>query len=125
MGWLPQLGGFGFFVLTFRISLLSHSFFFHLLPAPLYSSYSLVGGGGRWGHWNGTGTLEVHSQCNRQLLFLAGRGDWALLHIEGVSQTRIRIGKIKKAGEMAIKNVFNLTLAMSLPLAKSPEKKLK
>jgi len=27
MGWLPQLGGFGFFVLTFRISLLSHSFF--------------------------------------------------------------------------------------------------
>jgi len=99
-------------------------FFFHLLPAPLYSSYSLVGGGGRWGHWNGTGTLEVHSQCNRQLLFLAGRGDWALLHIEGVSQTRIRIGKIKKAGEMAIKNVFNLTLAMSLPLAKSPEKKL-
>lgn len=36
--------------------------------------------------------LEVHSWCNRQLLFLAGRGDWAMLHI-GVSQTRIRIGK--------------------------------
>lgn len=114
-----------FFVLIFRISLLSRSFFRIFLMPRHYIVYIVWLDGGATGS-----ALEVHSWCNRQLLFLAGRGDWAMLHIEGVSQTRIRIGKNEEQRSKGARsnvqrgkwagggNVFNLTLAMSNPLRK-------
>jgi len=125
-GMAPAIGRLWIFLCLFFVFRFFLAVFSRILLMPRhYIVYIVRLDGGATGS-----ALEVHSWCNRQLLFLAGRGDWAMLHIEGVSQTRIRIGKNEEQRSKGARsnvqrgkwagggNVFNLTLAMSNPLRK-------